>query len=132
LLTFPLGMPTFAPGDRLGHQVAAILLAPSAVRDWLTSGIFTPADSDEPLGRLDDALHKVIAAEPIEKKLRDTVKGKQIAAGSDEQMLLEGVRIGVITAGEAEIIAVSQAARREVIRVDDFPADYWHKGEDHE
>ncbi len=128
LVAFPLGMPDFGPGDRLGHQVAAILLAPSAVRDRLTAGIYTPADPGEPLGRLADALHKVIAAEEVERKLRDAVKGKLIAAGSDEQMLPDGVKAGVITAGEADIVAVAQAARREVIRVDDFPADYWRTG----
>jgi acyl-CoA dehydrogenase len=132
LLTFPLGIPGPGPSDRLGHQIAAILLAPSAVRDRLTAGIYTPSDISEPLGRLDDALHKVIAAEAVEKKLRDAVKGKQIAAGSDEQMLLDGVQAGVITAGEADIVAASQAARREVIRVDDFPADYWRTGGGHE
>lgn len=132
LLTFPLGIPGSGPSDRLGHQVAAILLAPSAVRDRLTAGIYTPTELSEPLGRLDDALHKVIAAEAVEKKLRDAVKGKQIAAGSDEQMLQEGVQTGVITDGEADIIAVSQTARREVIRVDDFPADYWRTGGGHE
>lgn len=102
------------------------------MRDRLTAGIYTPTELSEPLGRLDDALHKVIAAEAVEKKLRDAVKGKQIAAGSDEQMLQEGVQTGVITDGEADIIAVSQTARREVIRVDDFPADYWRTGGGHE
>ncbi|MBK5274178.1 MAG: acyl-CoA dehydrogenase [Desulfuromonadales bacterium] len=132
LLTFPLGMPAFAPSDRLGHQVAAILLSPSVVRDRLTAGIYTPTDINEPLGRLDDALAKVIAAEAVEKKMRDAVKGKRIAAGSDEQLLQEAVLSGVITAGESEIVAISQDARQEVIRVDDFPADYWRTGGDHE
>ena len=117
LLTFPLGIPGPGPSDRLGHQVAAILLAPSALRDRLTAGIYTPSDLGEPLGRLDDALHKVIAAEAVEKKLRDAVKGKQIVAGSDEQMLQDGVQAGVITAGEAGIVAAAQAARQEVEHV---------------
>jgi len=132
LLTFPLGMSDTGPDDRLGHRVAALLLAPSAVRDRLTAGIYTPTGLDEPLGRLDDALAKVIAAEAVERKVRDAVKGGRIAAGSDEQMLQAALQGGVITAGEAEIVAVAQAARREVIRVDDFPADYWHRGGSHE
>jgi acyl-CoA dehydrogenase len=102
------------------------------VRDRLTAGIYTPTGLDEPLGRLDDALAKVIAAEAVERKVRDAVKGGQIAAGSDEQMLQAALQGGVITGGEAEFVAVAQAARREVIRVDDFPADYWHRGGSHE
>ena len=102
-MAFPLGIPDYGPNDRLGHQVAAILLAPSAVRDRLTAGIYTPSDPGEPLGRLDDALAKVIAAEAVEKKIRDAVKGKRIAAGSDGQQLQEAVQAGVIAAGEADM-----------------------------
>src|SRR5512133_3955873 len=132
LLAFPLGLPHYAPSDRLGHQVAALLLAPSVLRDRLTAGIYTPTGLDEPLGRLDDALAKVIAAEPVERTLREAVKSKKIAAAGDEQMLAEGVQTGVITAAEAELVATSLAARREVIQVDDFPADYWRTGGNHE
>jgi len=35
------------------------------------------------------------------------------------------VRAGVISAQDAEVVAIAQATRREVIRVDDFSADYW-------
>jgi acyl-CoA dehydrogenase len=132
LTAFPLGLPDYGPDDRLSQRVAALLLSPSAVRDRLTHGIYTPAGLDEPLGRLDDALIKVIAAEPLEKKVRDAVKAHLIASGSDEQMLAEGVQAGVITAAEAELVSASLAARREVIRVDDFPADYWRRGGSHE
>ena len=132
LLAFPLGLPDYAPRDRLGHRVAAILLTPSAVRDRLTAGIFIPTDQGEALGRLDDALPKVIAAEAVEKKVRDALKAQLIAAASDEQLLQEALQAGIITAGEAGIVAVAQAARQEVIRVDDFPADYWRTGGSHE
>lgn len=132
LLAFPLGLPAYGPDDRLGQRVAALLLAPSAVRDRLTAGIYAPTGLDEPLGRLDDALARVIAAEPLERKLREAVKAKLIASGSDAQMLAEALRAGVITAAEAELVAASLDARQEVIRVDDFPADYWHRGGSHE
>lgn len=132
LLAFPLGLPGYAPDDRLGHQVAALLLAPSPLRDRLTSGIFTPRDLNEPLGRLDDALAKVIAAEAVEHKLRETLKNKKIAAAGDEEIVQAALDAGVISAVEAEIVVAAQAARREVIRVDDFPADYWRGGGSHE
>ena len=74
----------------------------------------------------------VIAAEPVEKKMRDAVKRKQLTAGSDDQMLQDALQAGVVTAAEAETVAVAQAARQEVIRVDDFPADYWRSGGVHE
>jgi acyl-CoA dehydrogenase len=132
LTAFPLGIPAFGPSDRLGNRVASILLEPSEVRDRLTAGIYTPSDLNEPLGRLDDALAKVIAAEPVEKKVRDAVKADQIAAGSDDQMLQAALQAGIITAAEADIVVSANDARQEVIRVDDFPPDYWRTGGSHE
>ncbi len=132
LISFPLGMRVRGPDDRLGHRVAALLLSPSAVRDRLTAGIYLPSELNEPLGRLDDALVRVIAAEAVERKLYDAVKSRKIAAGTDDQVLEAALQAGVITAGEAGIVTRAQAARRDVIRVDDFPADYWRTGGAHE
>jgi acyl-CoA dehydrogenase len=131
LAAFPFGLRCPGPSDRLGQQVAAILLSPSPLRDRLTEGIFTPKELTEPLGQLDDALAKVIAAEPVEKKLREAVKRKMIPDGDDAEMLRDGLQANVISPAEAEILDAAQAARREVIRVDDFPADYWRTGGGH-
>jgi acyl-CoA dehydrogenase len=98
LLIFPLGRRLASPSDRLGREVAALLMEPSPLRDRLTAGLFIPSDPQEPLARLEDALRKVIAAEPLERKLK---KG-----GLDQKDL--------------ELIRLATNARREVIRVDDF------------
>jgi acyl-CoA dehydrogenase len=127
LLAFPLGMPDCGPDDRLGQRVAALLLAPSAVRDRLTAGIFIPTEPTEPLGRLDDALAKVIAAEAVEKKVREAARQGRIAAADEEKMLREAGQAGIIDTEELEIVEAAQASRREVIRVDDFPSDYWKR-----
>ena len=120
LLVFPLGRPFAGPSDRLGHRVAGILLEPSSARDRLTAGLFLPKSLTEPLGRLEDALPKVIAAEPVEKKLRDAVRAGKLKEQPDALLLEEGARAGVVTGAEAEILRLALAARAEVIRVDDF------------
>jgi len=132
LLAFPLGIPAYRPKDALGHRVARILLEPSAARDRLTAGIHTPAGSSEPLGLLEDTLGKVIAAEGVEKKLRAAVRDGRLAATPEAELPHEGVRAGVITPLEAATVAAATAAMREVIRVDDFPPEYWRKGACHE
>lgn len=129
LLTFPFGYSYSGPSDQLGHRVAALLLTPSHVRDLVTNGIFLPYSPDEPLGRQEDALVKVIVAEPLERKLREALKAGRLTAGSDEQLLEQGLLKGVISVVEKELIQEAMAARKEVIRVDDFPADYWKKGQ---
>ncbi|HEY6839499.1 MAG TPA: acyl-CoA dehydrogenase, partial [Geobacteraceae bacterium] len=119
-LVFPLGRPFAGPDDRLGHQVAALLLEPSATRDRLTAGLFIPAESVEPLARREDALRKVVAAEPVEEKLRAAVKEGKLSKARDAELAEEGLRAGVITAAEAETLRQANEARSEVIRVDDF------------
>ena len=132
LLTFPLGIRPQGASDRCGHRVATLLMTPSALRDRLTSGIYLPGGTKEVLGRIEDALHKVIAAEGVETKIRAARKGKKIFAGTEEESLREAVAVGVISPAEAELVRDANAARREVIRVDDFPADYAKKGGAHE
>jgi acyl-CoA dehydrogenase len=127
LLAFPLGLPDYGPRDRLGHRAARLLLAPSPTRDRLTAGIFAPTNLGEPLGRLEDALARVIAAEPAEQKLRAAVKAGRLPPLPDEHLVREGVGAGIITSEEAALVAAAVAAMREVIRVDDFPPDYWRR-----
>ncbi len=42
VLIFPLGKCLVPPSDKLGHQVAALLLQPGAARDRLTEGMYLP------------------------------------------------------------------------------------------
>lgn len=125
LATFPFGIRPAAPNDRLGHRVAALLMEPSAVRDRLSAGIFAPKEVDEPLGRLDDALRKIVGAESIEKKVREALRSKTIAGSDEITALSVAMKAGVITEEEADLVAEAIAARREVIWVDDFPQQYW-------
>lgn len=126
-LIFPLGKPYAVPADALGHTVAGVLLQPSEARDRLTSGLYVPTALDEPLGRLEDALRKAIAAEVTEKKLRIGL-GPGGYIGNDETPRVQaGLKLGVITEEEAQLMYDAIAARREVIKVDDFTQDYWRR-----
>jgi acyl-CoA dehydrogenase len=122
---FPTGKPYRAPSDALGHKLASLVLEPSSARDRLTAGIYIPADSNEAIGRLEVALEKVIAAEAIEERLRLAARAGRIQAGDEESLLQEGQSSGVIQENEAKVVREAEALRREVITVDDFPADYW-------
>ena len=122
-LVFPLGRYYHAPDDAMGHEAAAILLTPSAARDRLTAGIFIPKETTEAIGRLEDALPKVIAAEVHERKLQAVAYAHPILSGDHEALLQEGLRQGVLDAREAEVVRAAHAARRAVIQVDDFTAE---------
>lgn len=122
-LIFPLGRRFTPPSDKLGHKVADLLLSPSETRDRLTAGLFVPTDTKEPLGRLEDALIKVIKAEHVERKLRDGLKMYVSDYRGLEGMLEAGVSQGVINEDDAELVREADKARSAVIRVDDFTPD---------
>jgi hypothetical protein len=56
------------PSDRLGGEVAKLLIEPSATRDRLTAGMYLPRDEHDPVGVIELALEATVAAEPIEAR----------------------------------------------------------------
>jgi len=121
---FPLGRRLSMPADTLTHQVAAMLLEPSASRDRLTAGIYAPDDENDATGRLKHAMVMTIRAEPIERKLRD--KGKSHRPDQAYGDWLEALLSEqVLNREEADLLLETRSAVRAAIMVDDFPADEW-------
>jgi acyl-CoA dehydrogenase len=126
-LIFPWGHPYVVPSDRVGHQVARLLIEPSATRDRLTAECFVPATADEPVGAVELALQATLEAEPIEAKIREAEKDGRFAANP-----LANVRdiadvahaCGVITTTEFSTLQKRNTLRDIVVRVDDFPFDF--------
>ena len=126
-VVFPLGRPYEVPSDQLGHDVAKILLEPSAARDRLAGGMFI-GDPDEPVGLLERALGFTIEAEPLERKLKDAQRERKIdarlAPGEDASRLVErAVAAGILTPSEAAVLAAQRELAARVVRVDDFAQD---------
>jgi len=121
-LAFPYGRRCAVPSDALGHLVAQLLQAPSPTRDRLTSGVYINRDPADVTGRYEDALPKVIAAEPLERKLVALVNEVPILHGDHEGQVREALARGQITDEEARILRDAHVARRAVIAVDDFPS----------
>ncbi|MGD8379337.1 MAG: acyl-CoA dehydrogenase [Gammaproteobacteria bacterium] len=118
-LVFPLGRSYKAPSDALGHKAASLLLTPSAARDRLTRGAFISTDPSDPIGRLEVALDKVLASEPIEARLQKELRVR-INVNNLEDVLSQGLEKKVIDASEAETVREAAAATADVIAVDEF------------
>jgi acyl-CoA dehydrogenase len=116
----PLGRRYKGASDVLGHKVAKLLLSPSETRDRLTEGLFFDLDREDPMGLMELAMLKVIAAEPAERKLAQGL-GASITAGNMESVLRKGVSEGVINELEAETIREAMDITAQAIAVDDFP-----------
>jgi len=119
LIIFPLGLSLRQPNDSLGQRVASILLKPGDARDRLTRGLFISDDASDITGKLEDALQKVLLADPIEKRLRAGQYNKPDLQ-SFEDWLTTLVADHVISQQEAESLRLSKAATQAIIMVDEF------------
>ncbi len=124
MLVFPWGRRAQAPSDRLGRRAAALLMSPSDARDRLAEGIFLTPCENNPAGRINSFLPKVILAEPVERKFLKALKNSDIQALDFPAQLAEGVAEGWITAEEKLQLEELRTLTWETITVDDFdPAD---------
>ena len=120
VVVFPMGRRECAPGDRLTHRVAQLLLAPSDTRNRLTQGVYSSARTGNPIGLLEQALPQVIAAEPLERKFLKALKTGQIDGITWEEQLEQVRALGAISAEEADILRKVRAITLEIIAVDEF------------
>jgi acyl-CoA dehydrogenase len=121
-LVFPRGMTLTRPSDQMGHDVAALLIAPSPERTRLIAGMYLPADENDVLGKLEAALHAVIAAEPVEAIVKAARKAGRIASdgadGDDELQL--ALQLALITQAELALCRRARSLQHDIIIVDDF------------
>ena len=127
-IVFPLGRPYFVPSDAIGHDVAKLLLEPSATRDRLTAGMYVPTTGENPVAQIERALSATLAAEPIEARIRAATKAGKFDAkvppgGGLDALVARAQAAGVITSAEAAQVIAARDLTAKVIRVDDFPQD---------
>lgn len=123
-LMFPYGKPFSPPDDKLIHQVARLALEPSATRDRLTTGIYLSNDPGDRMGRIEDALHKTLAAAELDKQLRRWMKDGTLHARTIDAALAEAKERGLLDVFSIERLLAARKAVLNAIRVDDFPAAY--------
>ena len=126
-IIFPLGRPYAVPSDRIGHQVARLLIAPSATRDRLTAETYLPASENEAIGALELALAATIEAEPIDAKIRAAEKRGALDDNPDanvRDLAKAAFAAGIVSAAEYAVLRRRDELRDIVIHVDDFPPDF--------
>jgi acyl-CoA dehydrogenase len=127
-IVFPLGRPYVIPSDKLGHDVARLLIEPSATRERLTADMYLSNEADDPLNLIERALTATIAAQPVETKIRTATRDGRLSGalppGAGVEALVDRARTaGVITDDEGAALIAARALMEKVIRVDDFAAD---------
>ena len=128
-LAFPFGLPHRVPGDRLGTAIALAMTTPGDARERLIADSYAPHVEVDALGygELLFALSPRYAA--IEHKLREPVKAKQLTPMPQSLPDLDAWAAdcearGFIDASERQILADYARYGEQVVKVDDFPADF--------
>lgn len=117
---FPVGRRSNPPSDRLGVDVAELLLSPSSARARLSQHVYTRDTAHNPIGKIERAFELAIAVEPLEKRLHQAIKAK-IAHGKNFYERVQSAKdASLFTTDEVNALLAAFAARMEVINVDDF------------
>jgi len=127
-MIFPLGQCRKPPSDQIGHQIAALLLKPGAVRDRLTAGMYISCDESDAVGALEAALASTLACEPLQAELEKARKAGKLKAYEELKQIAEARELGIIDAEQALQLERDYALRRKVIMVDDFAPEELQSG----
>jgi acyl-CoA dehydrogenase len=123
-LIFPLGSAFSPPEDHLIPQLAAIVLHDCTARDRLTQGIHINTIENDVSGRIELAFKAVLIAAPIEAKISEAQRQKQLAkTGGLDKILHDAIHKNIINQQEADIVQAADRARTAAISVDVFSHD---------
>jgi acyl-CoA dehydrogenase len=121
LLIFPRGLTYFAPADRLGHQVADLVMRDTPTRTRLAHFVYRTPTGNNPMAALQQVLQMADAAEPLERKLRvEGQKAGRLTALDLPQQIEQARALGILTEDEANLLADYDRKVMQIINVDDF------------
>jgi len=120
VLIFPVGKRFSKPSDKLGFTVAQLVLAPTSTRARLSKGAFIADVPTNTIALIENALHKIIASEPIEKIIKTAVHEKLIQGDTIMEQAEAALAQHLISKDQMAVLQQAEAARYEVIAVDDF------------
>ncbi len=120
VLIFPLGLRFSPPSDKLTHNVAQLLAAPTDSRQRLSAGAFITPIKDNVIADVQDAFLKCVASEAIEKIVRSAKHDDDVTGYTSEEQAQSALERNIITEEQFDIFMQADTARRKVIAVDDF------------
>ncbi|MBC7385861.1 MAG: acyl-CoA dehydrogenase [Cryobacterium sp.] len=108
------------------HKIATLILDDPAIREHLTAGMYLPKKEGEQLLRLDTAVLAMKKAESAERKLKKAVRAKTLAKKPLHDLIVDGLKAGVISAEEERDLKKWDELRIDAIQVDSFTEAEYH------
>ncbi|HEX4869679.1 MAG TPA: acyl-CoA dehydrogenase [Moraxellaceae bacterium] len=116
LWLFPLGRRCHGPSDRTSHEVARLMLSPTDSLERLSAGLYQSHDRNDATGMLEHAFRLMADSKPLHRRLREAVNAGHLTEPTAEA----GLKAGILTPAEAQLMREAALAVRDVINVDDF------------
>lgn len=121
VLIFPRGRIYSAPGDRLGHQVAALVTAPTQARERLCQYVYRRLEPGSPLGLLHEAMTLAGELDPLLRRIRvEGVKTGRVSALDLPGQIQQALAAGLLSETEAAALREYDRKVMDLIHVDDF------------
>jgi acyl-CoA dehydrogenase len=123
LLIFPRGLTYFAPADRLGREVADLVLNHTPTRTSLSRFLYCTDEPGNVLAALQKVLEMAPMAESLERKLRvEGQKTGRVSALDLAEQIEQSRALGILSEHEALFLADYDRKVMAIINVDDFAA----------
>ncbi|SAL52793.1 Acyl-CoA dehydrogenase [Caballeronia terrestris] len=129
MLAFPFGTLRRVPRDTLASSIADLMQTPGDARERLIADSYAPTSDIDPLGYAELILALNPRFTEIERKLRHAVKSGELEAIPQslpdlDAWAIDAERRGFIDAADRQVLADYARYGAEVLKVDDFPADF--------
>lgn len=123
-MIFPYGQAYRHPRDKLHAKIVSPMLEPSDFRNRLTQHCYLSNKEDELRCRLDKALTRVEAMDPLWKKVHKAVQKGTIPKRYDfNARVRAAIEAGILTAEEGKTLNEFEVLRNEIIKVNEFSFD---------
>ncbi|MDR5750891.1 MULTISPECIES: acyl-CoA dehydrogenase [unclassified Caballeronia] len=128
-LVFPFGLPYRVPGDALASGIAELMQIPGEARERLIADSYAPPADINPLGYGELVFALSPRFDAIERKLRPEVKAGALrpmpqSLPEIDAWAAEAEARGLIDAGQRQVLVDYARYGAELVKVDDFPADF--------
>jgi acyl-CoA dehydrogenase len=120
---FPRGRTYSSPSDELGRKIVDLITRSGEVRERLSRQAYTTIEPGNPIGLLQEALALSETLTPLEQRLRQARKEGLIRSEYLGHQIEEAANAEVITGDEAAGLRSYHEKLRDLMAVDDFPAD---------
>lgn len=118
---FPYGKAFTQPKDTLAHKITKEFLAPSNLRDRITSLCYIGKESGDPTGLIESTFSHLLASKDSLDKVAHAIKDKKIKKGlSFCDQIENAFNQKIINESEFEKLKLLEALRLKSISVDEF------------